>query len=57
MAKAHGVRLNRLKLYGSEAGGEGVGVAAGGQTEIIYSSISRNKAWFKTIANESKKET
>ena len=33
MAKAHGLRLYRQQLYGSEAGGGGRG-----QTEIIYSS-------------------
>ena len=35
MAKAHGLRLYRQQLYGSEAGGGGGGR---GQTEIIYSS-------------------
>ena len=43
MAKAHRLRLNRLKLYGSEAGGGG-----GGSSEIIYSSISRKK-WHDTF--------
>ena len=37
MAEAHVLRLYRLKLYGSEAGGRGV-------NEIIYSSISRKKS-------------
>ena len=38
MAEAHGLRLYRLKLYGSEAGGGGRGV-----NEIIYFSMSRKK--------------
>ena len=40
MGKAHGLWLNRLKLYGSE---EGLRVGGGwGHNESIYSSISRN---------------
>ena len=36
-AKVDGLRLYRLKLYGSEAGG-------GGQAEIIYSFLNRKKS-------------
>ena len=38
-AKVDGLRLYRLKLYGSETGG-----GSGGQVEIIYSSLSRKKS-------------
>ena len=41
MAEAHGLRLYRPKLNGSEAGGGGWG--GGGVREIIYSSLSRKK--------------
>ena len=44
--RPHRARLSRLGLCESEAGG------GGGSGEIIYTSISRNKAWFKTIAND-----
>ena len=38
MDRAHGLKLNRLKLYGSEA--EGKGRDVWGSSEIIYSSVS-----------------
>ena len=44
MAKGHGLRLDRLSLYGSETEvGVGSGGTGGGSSEIIYSSPSIRK--------------